>query len=84
MEVFRTWSKLQIAKIFAVNRSTVYGWEIHGLPVRQPARHGRPAKLDFEEVLAWYLNHQEIKGVSDEGLEILEKAIRERKRQHFG
>ncbi len=84
MTVFRTYSKLQIARIFFVNRSTVYDWECHGLPVRQPGRHGRPAKLDFEEVLAWYLAEEEIKGTSDEGLEILEHAIRERKKKYFG
>lgn len=84
MTVFRTFSKLQIAKIFAVNRSTIYDWERHGLPVRQQGRHGRSAKLDFEEVLEWYLFQEEIKGVSEEGLDILEEGIRGRKDKYYG
>ncbi len=84
MTVFRTFSKLQIAKIFAVNRSTIYDWERHGLPVRQQGRHGRSAKFDFEEVLEWYLFQEEIKGVSEEGLDILEEGIRGRKDKYYG
>lgn len=75
---------MQIAKIFSVNRSTIYDWERHGLPVRQPGRHGRPAQLDFEEALEWYLSNEEIKGVSEEGLAILERAVRERKAKYYG
>lgn len=84
MTLFRTYSKLQIARIFSVSRSTVYDWEIRGCPVRQPGRHGRPAKLVFEDVLEWYLCEEEIKGVSDEGLRIIEDSIRERKIKFFG
>ena len=74
---------MQIAKIFGVNRLTIYNWENSGCPVRPPERAGRPAKMDFEKVLNWYLSEQEIKGVSEEGLAILENAIRERKSKHF-
>lgn len=84
MSLFRTFSKLQMAKIFAVSRSTIYDWENRGCPVCQPGRHGRPAKLDFEAVLAWYLDEEAIRGTSEKGLEILEKAIRERKARHYG
>lgn len=84
MTVFRAYSKMQIAKIFGVSRSTVYDWERHGLPVRQHGRHGRPAKLDFEAVLEWFLCHEEIKGVSEQGLQVLENAIKERKAKHYG
>ena len=84
MTVFRSYSKMQIAKIFGVSRSTVYDWEGNGLPVRQHGRDGRPAKLDFEAVLEWYLTHEDIKGVSEEGLAIIEQAIRERKTKYYG
>ncbi|MDR4469828.1 MAG: hypothetical protein MRJ68_16285 [Nitrospira sp.] len=80
----RKFSKLEIAKIFSINRTTVYSWEGAGLPVRLPARPGRAARIDFEEALAWFLQHEEIKGVSDEGLELLENAVRERKRRLYG
>ncbi|MDC8451059.1 MAG: hypothetical protein LV473_22310 [Nitrospira sp.] len=75
---------MQIAKIFAVNRLTIYSWEHDGFPVRPPDRPGRPAKVDFEEALSWYLEREEEKGVSEEGLEILGSAIRERKAKHYG
>lgn len=84
MSLYRTYSKLAIAKIFAVNRSTVYSWEIRGCPVHQPGRHGRSAKMDFESVLAWYLNDEDIRGTPEKGLEILESAIRERKAKYYG
>lgn len=83
MTVFRTYSKLQIAKIFAVSRSTIYDWEIRGCPVREPGRHGRPAKMDFEAVLEWYLFEEEIRGVSEEGRQIIGNNIRERKNKYF-
>lgn len=82
--IYSTFSKLQIARIVGVNRGTVYNWEIRGCPVRQHGRHGRPAKLDFEEVLDWYLNEEDIKGTSTEGLVILEQTIRERKEKYYG
>lgn len=82
MTLFRTYSKMQLAKIFAVSRSTIYDWEIRGCPVRESGKHGRPAKMHFEEVLAWYLSDQDVRGVSDEGLRILEQAILERKRKY--
>jgi len=82
--LYRTFSKLQIAKIFAVNRSTVYAWEVNGMPVRPPERSGRPAKVDFEAALDWYLEYEEIKGRSEEGLAIIEDAIRKRKAKYFG
>lgn len=75
---------MQIARIFCVNRGTVYNWEIKGCPVEQPSRYGRPAKMDFEKVLDWYLVHEEIKGVSEKGLEMYEKVIRERKSKYYG
>ncbi len=84
MTLYRTFSKMQIAKIFGVNRLTVYNWENNGCPGRPPERAGRPAKMDFEQVLDWYLSEEEIRGVSEKGLAILEEAIRERKRKHFG
>jgi transposase len=84
MKLFKTFSKRQIARIFGVNRGTVYAWEGHGFPVRSPEGPGQPAKLDFEEVLDWYLNHEETKGVSQEGLTILENVIRERKAKYYG
>jgi hypothetical protein len=40
--------------------------------------------MDFEEVLEWYLGEEEIKGVSPEGLEILEQAIRARREKYYG
>lgn len=83
MTLFRTYSKMQIAKIFGVNRSTVYGWEVRGCPTRVPERPGRPAKMHFEDVLEWYLSEQDARGVSEEGLQILEKAILERKKRHY-
>ncbi|MBY0246031.1 MAG: hypothetical protein K2Q17_00075 [Nitrospiraceae bacterium] len=82
--LYWTYSKQQIAAIFGVNRSTVYSWEGRGLPVRRPERSGRPAKVDFEEALRWFLDYEEIRGTSKEGLEILEKAIRERKAKYYG
>lgn len=82
--LYKAFSKLQIAAIFGVNRSTIYSWESRGLPVRPPERSGRPAKVDFEEALAWYLASEEARGVSDEGLAILEAAIRKRKATHYG
>lgn len=84
MTLYRTFSKMQIARIFSVSRSTVYDWESRGLPVLQAGRHGRPAKLDFEAVLQWYLDEEEMKGVPEKGLEILEGAVRKRKEQHYG
>lgn len=84
MTLYRTYSKLEISKIFGVNRSTIYSWERQGLPFRPPERSGRPAKVDFEEALHWYLDYEEIKGTSEEGLAILEKAIRERKSRFYG
>ncbi len=84
MTLFKTFSKQQIAKLFGVNRTTIYSWENNGLPVRQPERPGRPAKVDFEEALDWYLNYQDARGVSEEGLDILEKGIRERKAKYYG
>lgn len=84
MTLFRTYSKQQIARIFGVNRSTVYSWENSGLPVRPPERPGRPAKVDFESALGWFLQHEEIKGTSEQGLEILEAAIRQRKEKFYG
>jgi len=84
MTVYRTFSKLQIARIFGVNRGTIYSWEGDGFPVRQPGRHGRSAKVDFEEALEWYLYREEIRGVSEKGLAILEDAIRRRKEKHYG
>lgn len=84
MTLYRSFSKMQIAKIFGVNRATVYNWENRGCPTRAPERPGRPAKLDFDEVLEWYLAQEEIKGVSEAGLEILEKTILERKKKHYG
>ena len=84
MKLYRAFSKMQMARIFSVCRSTIYDWEIRGCPVRQPGRHGRPAKMDFEEVLEWWLGEEEIKGVSSEGLKILERAVRRRKEQCYG
>jgi transposase len=84
MKLYKAFSKMQIARIFGVNRGTIYAWEGHGFPVRPPERPGRSSKVDFDSALEWFLNYQEVKGVSEEGLEILEEAIRERKRQHFG
>ena len=84
MTLYRTFSKMQIARIFGVNRLTIYNWESNGLPVRQPDRPGRPAKLDFEAVLEWYLLHEEIRGASDKGLQIFEQAIRARKEKFYG
>lgn len=84
MTIARSYSKMQIAKIFAVCRTTVYDWEARGCPIRQPGKHGRPAKLVFEEVLDWYLTHEEIKGVSSEGIKILEQTILARKQKYYG
>ncbi|MDF0674234.1 MAG: terminase small subunit [Nitrospira sp.] len=84
MTLLRTFSKLQIAKIFGVNRSTIYNWEIQGCPVQEPGRYGRRAKMNFEAVLEWYLGREEVKGVSEEGLEILEQAILKRKAKYYG
>lgn len=84
MTLYRTFSKLQLAKIFGVNRATIYAWESNGLPVRQPQRPGQPAKVDFEAALTWYLKYQDALGVSGKGLEILENVIRERKMRCFG
>lgn len=75
---------MQIAKIFRVNRGTIYAWEIKGCPVEQPSRYGRPAKMNFEKVLDWFLVHQEIKGATEKGLELFEKVIRERKAKYYG
>lgn len=84
MALFRTYSKLQIARIFGVNRVTVYNWEGHGFPVRQPERPGRPAKVDFEEALEWYLLYQDSLGASEQMLDIAENVIRERKAKYYG
>lgn len=83
MSLYRTYSKQQIARIFGVNRGTVYNWENNGLPVRPPERHGRPAKIDFEAALEWYLDREDILGTSEEGLKILEQAIRSRREKHY-
>lgn len=40
--------------------------------------------MDFEQVLEWYLANEEVHGVSEKGLETLERAIRERKVKHYG
>lgn len=82
--LYRTYSKQQLAAIFGVNRSTIYAWEGRGLPIREPGRYGRPARVDFEEALKWYLDNEEIRGTAEEGLEILEKAIRHRKDKYYG
>lgn len=84
MKLYKAFSKQQIARIFGVNRGTIYNWERHGLPIRPPERPGRSARVDFESALSWYLEHEEIRGTSEEGLEILEKAIRERKAKYYG
>jgi len=83
MSLYRTFSKQQIARIFHVNRGTVYNWESNGFPVRPPERPGRPAKIDFEAALEWYLFNEEIQGVSEEGLKILEQAVRSRKEKYY-
>lgn len=84
MTLLKTYSKQRLAKIFGVNRTTIYSWESHGLPVRQPERVGRPARIDFEEALIWFLNYQDARGVSEKGLDILENVIRERKAKYYG
>lgn len=83
MSLYRTFSKQQIARILGVNRGTIYNWEGEGFPVRQPERPGRPAKIDFEAALEWYLANEEMHGVSENGLEILEQAIRSRKEKYY-
>lgn len=40
--------------------------------------------MDFEEVLEWYLDDEDARGTSEEGLKLLEKAIRERKAKCYG
>jgi len=83
--LYKTFSKQQIARIFGVNRGTIYSWESHGFPVRPPERPGRSARVDFDSALEWFLNYQsEVRGVGDEGLAILEQAIRERKERYYG
>jgi len=83
MSLYRTFSKQQIARIFAVNRATIYAWEGKGFPVRQPERPGRPAKIDFEQALSWFLDNEDIRGTSEEGLKILEEAVRSRKEKYY-
>jgi transposase len=75
---------MQIARIFGVNRLTVYNWEGNGLPLRPPERPGRPAKIDFEEALDWYIEWEENRGVSEDGLKILEESVRSRKERYYG
>jgi hypothetical protein len=84
MKLYKTVSKQQITRTFGINRGTIYSWEGHGFPVRPPERPGRSSRVDFESALEWFLNYQQIKGVSDEGLAILEQAIRERKERFYG
>jgi transposase len=84
MQLYKTFSKQQIARILGVNRGTIYSWESHGFPVRPPERPGRSARVDFDSALEWFLDYQEMKGVSDEGLAILEEAIRTRKERFYG
>ena len=74
----RTFSKLQIAKIFRVSRSAVYAWEVSGMPTVPPARRGYPARLDFEAVLEWRLCKLDIAGVSEAGLALEEQLARAR------
>lgn len=82
--IYKTFSKSQIARIFNVDRLTVYGWERHCFPFRPPERPGRPARIDFESALEWFLAREADRGVSDEGLQLLEKVIRERKEKCYG
>lgn len=83
MTLYKTYSKAQIARIFGVNRGSIYNWESKGLPVRQPERPGRPAKIDFEAALQWFLDREDMLGTSEEGLKILEQAIRSRREKHY-
>ncbi len=83
MTTQRTFSKQQIAKIFRVCRSTVYGWETAGCPVIPPERPGYPSRLVFEDVLNWRLVQLDAAGVSEEGLALEERLARERKGQFY-
>lgn len=82
--IHKTFSKSAIARIFGVDRLTVYGWERHYFPFRPPERPGRPARIDFESALSWYLDREAGRGVSEEGLQLLEKVIRDRKEHCYG
>jgi hypothetical protein len=77
MTIQRTFSKQQIAKIFRVCRSTVYGWETAGCPVTPPIRPGYPSRMVFEEVLNWRLARLDAVGVSEAGLAREELLARE-------
>lgn len=81
MEEQKTFSKSTIARIFGVNRTTVYSWENAGCPMMAPAQPGGPAELDFEAVLEWRLCQMEIYGASEAGLEIVEGVVRLRLRK---
>lgn len=80
----RTFSKQQIAKIFRVNRATVYAWENQGCPVQPPLRPGQPARLLFERVLEWRLNMLDARGVSEAGLLLEEELARKRMAEIHG
>lgn len=77
----KTFSKSQIAKIFRVSRSTIYDWEISGMPTVPPERRGYPARLVFEDVLNWRIGKLDAVGVSEAGLDQEEQLARERAAQ---
>jgi hypothetical protein len=49
----KMFSKLAMARLFQVNRTSIYDWLARGCPGEQPGIPGRPSLLAFEECSAW-------------------------------
>lgn len=81
LSIQKKFSKSQIAKIFRVNRSTIYAWENQGCPTVPPERPGYSARMDFEAVLNWRLDMLEDLGWTKEGLALEERLARALKAQ---
>lgn len=75
-----TVSKLAASEIFDVDRLTIYAWLRRGCPAVDLGGPGRPAKLDFEAVLAWR-KEDLAEYYSPEGLKLMARQARARYRR---
>jgi hypothetical protein len=79
MKARKTFSILKRATIFDVDRLTLYNWIRKGCPVMKLPRPGRPARLRFDDVLAWRKEDLE-EYYRPEGIKLMERQARQRLR----